>query len=517
MSFRKVDSSHRSGRRSRSSVWLRLLFIFMFLVLILGGAYAGYLFYATVRQIVANADLPALPVLTLPEIDLPQVVAEDEEPLQPLPQMPEMTPIAGASNLSFVPPAAPVAPPETGERINVLLVGIDRRNGSYWGHLADTIIIVTVDPINNTAGMLSIPRDLQVPIPGYGEDRINRANVLGDKYDYPGGGPALMKRTIESNFGVPIDYYIMVDFDAFVQIVDTLGGVEVDVPKELHDTKYPDPRPKDPHAFTTIHFNPGWQQMDGTRALQYARSRMSTSDFDRAKRQQLILLAIRDKALNLDLLPKLPTLAATMANNIKTDMSMAEMVDLARLAPQIDTGNIDQAVLEKPLVYAFKREDGAAVQLPKWDLINPVVADLFAVPLVPTPTPDPALAIAPTPTPRPPEPTPTLAPIQLEQLQALAREGARIAVQNGTSEPNFAARVAALLMEKGFQVVEFGDADRLDYAATVIVDYTGKAFTLERLVELFQVMPENVRSSPNLRSQVDIRVIVGQDFLLSVP
>ena len=106
-------------------------------------------------------------------------------------------------------------------------------------------------------------------------------------------------------------------------------------------------------------------------------------------------------------------------------------------------------------------------------------------------------------------------PIQVEHLQELAAEGARIAVQNGTQEPNLAARVAAVLMEQGFQVVEFGDADRFDYPATVIVDYTGKAYTLDRLIELFQPVPENVRRSPNLRSQIDIRIIVGQDFLLA--
>jgi hypothetical protein len=164
-------------------------------------------------------------------------------------------------------------------------------------------------------------------------------------------------------------------------------------------------------------------------------------------------------------------------------------------------------VLQKPLVYGFRTETGAAVQLPKWDLINPVIADLFTAPVV----------VLPTPTPAPPTPTPTMAPVQIEELQDLAREGARIAVQNGTSEPNFAARVAAMLMEQGYQVVEFGDADRLDYPSTVIVDYTGKSYTLERLVTKFQVTPENVRHSPNLRSQIDIRIIVGQDFLLSVP
>jgi hypothetical protein len=300
----------------------------------------------------------------------------------------------------------------------------------------------------------------------------------------------------------------MVDFSAFVKIVDTLGGIDVNVPSKLHDTMYPDPQPGDPYGYKSIHFDPGWQHMDGQRALEYARSRMSTSDFDRARRQQLILLAIREKALSLNLIPRLPALAATMMDTVKTDMTLDEMVELARLAPKIDMTNIKRRVIQKPMVYGYRRDDGAAVQLPKWDLINPVVADLFNAPVVtPSPVPSPA----------PPTPTPTLAPIEIEALENLASEGARIAVQNGTSEPNFAARVAATLMEQGFQVVEFGDADRLDYPKTVIVDYTGKTYTLERLVETFQVTPENVRHSANLRSQIDIRVIVGQDFLLSVP
>ena len=122
------------------------------------------------------------------------------------------------------------------------MLGIDRRSGKSWGHLTDTIIIVTVDPINKTAGMLSIPRDLQLTLPGNGEDRINTANVYGETRKYPGGGPALLKRTIEYNFGIPIDYYVMVDFQGFVKIIDALGGIDVNVTTELHDTKYPDPK-----------------------------------------------------------------------------------------------------------------------------------------------------------------------------------------------------------------------------------------------------------------------------------
>ena len=507
MSISATQKTNVPKERSRPPVWLRL-FIGLFLVIfIVGGFYSSYLFYATVREIVARTDLPSLPVVQLPSLRLPEAQAEESEP-EPLPEMGVLTPEIGPSELANEPALAPS--PAEDERINVLLLGIDRRGGKGWGYRTDTIIIVTVDPINKTAGMLSIPRDLQLPIPGNGDDRINTANVYGYTSDYPGGGPALLKRTIEANFGIPIDYYVMGDFDAFVEIVDTLGGIDINVPKTIHDTMYPDPRPGDPFAYTTIHFDPGWQHMDGRRALEYSRSRMSTSDFDRAGRQQQILLALREKAVGLgilNLLGKAPSLLATMGNMIKTDITLNEIKELALLAPEIDLGNIKQVVIQKPMVYGYRTETGAAVQLPKWDLIEPVVDELFKAPVV----------VVPTPTPAPPTPTPTLAPVQVEGLQRLADEGARIAIQNGTSEPNFAARVAAMLMEQGFQVVEFGDADRMDYASTVIVDYTSKTYTLEQLIETFQVTPENVRYSPNLRSQIDIRVIVGQDVLMSIP
>jgi hypothetical protein len=189
-------------------------------------------------------------------------------------------------------------------------------------------------------------------------------------------------------------------------------------------------------------------------------------------------------------------------------MSVDDMLELAQLGPQIDLSNVKQLVLQPPLVYGHRRaSDGAAIQLPVWDKINAAIADLFSTPLV----------MAPTPTPAPPTPTPTMSPDQVQARQDLAKEGARIAVQNGTAIPNFAARVAAMLMQEGYQVVEFGDADRLDYTSTVIIDYTGKTSTLQQLVNLFKVLPENVRPSDNVLSPVDIRIIVGQDFNLPLP
>lgn len=506
MSYVSVEKPNVSRSRSQPPTWLRYIIGVFLVIFVAGGLYSGYLFYATVREIVARADLPSLPVVQLPSIRLPEAAADqEEEGLEPLPEMPEMTPVAGGLDLSYDPPAAPVETTDDA-RINILLLGIDRRGSKAWGYRTDTMIVVTVDPVYKTVGMMSIPRDLYLLIPGVGEHRINEANVYGYQKKYPGDGPALLKRTIEHNFGISIDYYIMVDFDGFKEIVDTLGGIDVNVARELHDTMYPMPKPGDPHAYGTVHFDPGWQHMNGERALQYARSRMSTSDFDRADRQQRILLAIREKALGLGLIPKLPALFATMGNMVKTDMTLQEMTEFALLAPQVDMENIKRVVIKKPMVFG-QRVEGAAVQLPRWDLINEAVADLF----------DRPIQVEPTATPAPPTPTPTLAPIEIQALEELADEGARIAVQNGTSEPNLAAQVAATLLEDGYQVVEFGDADRLDYPSTVIVDYTGKSFTLESLIERFQVTPENVRRSPNLRSQIDIRIIVGQDFLLRGP
>jgi len=263
------------------------------------------------------------------------------------------------------------------DRINLLLLGIDRRGGTGWAYRTDTIMLVTLVPDTRAASILSVPRDLQLTIPGHGQDRINTANVYGSLQGDPDGGPALLETTIEANFSIPIDGYLMVDFRAFEQIVDTLGGIEVEVPTRLHDTRYPDPKPEDPYAYKTIHFEPGLQHMDGSQALEYARSRMSTSDFDRAKRQQLVLLAIREKALSPSAIPRWPRLVAVAMDSIRTDFEMDELLALAFSAARIDTSKLKQAVLEHPLVYSHRRADGAAVQLPQWDLINPVLVDLF--------------------------------------------------------------------------------------------------------------------------------------------
>jgi len=331
----------------------------------------GLIMQRTVRFAGIAAALVALVILVIGATSVWQRIRPQGEELGP---GKETAPVASKTeSVSFPPPVISLG----GDRINILLLGIDRRGGTGWGYRTDTIIIVTLDPSSKTAGLLSIPRDLQVTIPDLGEDRINTVNVYGYVQHYPGEGPALLRKTIEANFAISIDYYILADFDGFREIVDALGGVELEVPRELHDTQYPDPKADDPYAYKTIHFDPGWQRMDGERALEYVRSRMSTSDADRAWRQQQILLAIRETVLDLNLIPELPKLATTLTDSVETDMTLEEVLELTRLVPDIDAENLRQVVLEEPLVYSHQRRDGAAVLLPKWDSINAVVAELM--------------------------------------------------------------------------------------------------------------------------------------------
>jgi LCP family protein required for cell wall assembly len=270
--------------------------------------------------------------------------------------------------------------PRRDGRVNILVLGIDRRDEPGWVDRTDTIMIATLAPEARRAGLLSIPRDLELTIPTVGEDRINTANVYGAQSGYPGGGPGLVKATVETNFGIPIDGYLMLDFGTFEHIVDSLGGIDVNVPRALDDDRYPDPRPGDPYAFKSIHFDAGPQHMDGRQALEYARSRMSTSDFDRAARQQLVLLAIRRRALSAGGILRWPAVALAALRGVKTDLNPFQLAALARLAVLIGPSRLEQRVIEAPLVDDYTRPDGAQVLLPNWELLRPAIEEMFGAP-----------------------------------------------------------------------------------------------------------------------------------------
>lgn len=487
----------------------------MMAVFLLGGAYVGYLFYFTVKGLVASAKLPTLPYvdLSLPLAALP-ITGDESAPL--------VLPVVrggetGATGVTGV----PLPDYERKERVNILLLGIDKRPDELYSR-TDTMILVTVDPNSKTAGMLSIPRDLWVSIPGYGEDRINKAYFLGDMNGYPGGGPALAMKTVQYNLGVPVHFYAQIDFDGFRQIVDTLGGIDIYVPETIDDPKFPDNN----YGYDPFYIEQGYHTLDGYNALRYARTRATPgSDFSRAKRQQAVLLAIKDKALQLNMVPKIPELWNTMSGAFETNLELIDILELSQLADEIDPDSIQTAVIDLKYTYDYTVPDtGARVLIPLRDKIRALVDEMFAE----TEPPEPEAPVqTQVETVEVQETAQTQARAEeiaqnaqrQEEIKAfLAQENARLVVQNGTSIPGLASQSALFLKQQGFNILQFGPADTNTYSHTVIVVYNDtKTYTLQVLTALFQVEEENIRHSPNLKSDVDFRVIIGSDFDLSGP
>ncbi len=253
-------------------------------------------------------------------------------------------------------PVVAEVPTWTGiERVTVLLLGIDERKQETGPFRTDTMLVLTIDPVAKTAGMLSIPRDLWVQIPAMDTDgKINTAHFLGDAYNYPGGGPALAMDTVKQELGLPVDYYVRFNFDSFEKVVDAIGGVEICVAEPIDDPLYP---ALDNYGYDPLHIDAGCQLMNGALALKYARTRHSGTDFDRAKRQQQVILAIRDKVIKQNLLPQLvtqaPALLDTLQTAIKTNLTLDQMIQLAKLATQIDPKNIKQATIDENMVVAY--------------------------------------------------------------------------------------------------------------------------------------------------------------------
>jgi LCP family protein required for cell wall assembly len=483
--------------RHHFSWFTRFLIIVVSLAFLIGGGYSGYIFYATVKDVVAHSQLP-----TLPYVDLTLPVLNPVSKEYPNPR--------AASNPQPVTGLSGEALPdwEEDERVNILLLGVDKRPDEQYAR-SDTMILVTIDPATRKAGMVSIPRDLWVTIPGYGERRINTAHYLGDNDGYPGGGPALAMKTVQYNLGVPVHFYVRVDFNGFRHIVDTLGGINIDVSQTINDPKYPDEN----YGYDPFYIEAGSQHLDGDMALKYARTRATLgSDFDRARRQQQVLISIREKALAIGAVPKIPELWATMADTVQTDLQLVDILELAKLSDEIGGEDIQSAVIDHTMTVDYETNTGAQVLLPVREKIRPVIDEMFASSAPtgppPTPTPDPALVA------QAQAQAEAEAQRRAEVSAALQAEGARIVVQNGTPHQDFATQTAEYLRGQGFEVIQFGPADRADYPRTVIVDYTGKTYALMVLTEIFNVADENIRQSPNLKSDVDIRVIVGADFQL---
>jgi LCP family protein required for cell wall assembly len=382
------------------------------------------------------------------------------------------------SAISPQPTAIPTPVPlllQPADTVNIMLLGSDSAQGNG---LTDSLIVVSVDPNTPSVSMLSIPRDLYVYVPGWKMSRINTAHSHGQRVGYPGGGPGLLKATLEYNLGIRVHYYAHADFAGFIRLIDTLGGVEVVVDCQLQDT-FPDPDAEG--GQTDIDLTPGLHHLDGKTALWYARSRWNTNDYDRARRQQRVLRGTWAQINQLGLLAKLPELWDELTQTVQTDLSLDNVIWLASVAGRLDTDTaIKSRFIDGTVVTSWITPEGAQVLLPDYARIGPLIAE----------------ALAPPDTNR-------------------ARQGlARVEVFNGTTWSDWGVLAADRLLWEGFQVVEIGQAERADYQQTLIVDLTGttKGSPVYWLARILRVSGANILTADTPSDEVDFRAIVGYDY-----
>jgi polyisoprenyl-teichoic acid--peptidoglycan teichoic acid transferase len=312
----------------------------------------------------------------------PQAGAGKNLTTTPLPTQISTFP-AGTPVPTATPVPLPTPNPWTGkERVNVLVLGVDYADWDSPDRAgpprSDAMILLTIDPKTKTAGMLSIPRDLYVDIPGMiRPNRINAAHRFGELYDLPGGGPALAARTVENLLGVPVHYYARIDFSAFERFIDEIGGIEIDVPEEITVD------PIGPNNKVTL--KAGKQTLDGPTALAYARSRNTPgNDSDRSARQQQVIMAVQKRLLKLNTLPlmvyKAPGLYRELSEGIQTNLTLDEAIQLAWLAIQIDRKDIKSEVIGPNQVVIDKTDEGWSVYRPIPERIQWLVSQFFAVP-----------------------------------------------------------------------------------------------------------------------------------------
>ncbi len=374
------------------------------------------------------------------------------------------------------------------DRVTILIMGLDYRDVQEGGpSRSDTMILLSVDPVAKTAGMLSVPRDLWAVIPGFTPNKINTAYYFGELYKIPGGGPELAMRTVEQTIGVPIDYYAVIDFDSFVRFIDLIGGVKVDVKKAITvDPIGADTQPKN--------LKPGVQTLPGNVALAYARERhVEGGDFDRSERQQQVILGIRNRILEFNLLPglvaKAPQLYAELSAGIKTNLSLQDAIQLAVLATQIKSEDIRQAVVGENEVIFGRSPDDLSILIPKPDAIHKLRDYVFTG----------NTNLGPL-TPGSPE-------------EKMAAEAPRISVENGSEDNSLGDRTAQYLDGLGADVVQTSGIGSL--SLSVLVDHTGNPYTLAYLSQLMNIPTSRILHQFDPNSSVDVDVRLGTDWMSS--
>jgi len=387
---------------------------------------------------------------------------------------------------------------EEDDRINVLLLGMGGldHDGPF---LTDTMMVASFKPSTKQVALISLPRDLLVQIPGNGWRKINHANSFGE-VENPGHGGELATEVVSQVLGIPIQYYVRIDFAGFKNIIDDLGGVTVDVENKLDDRMYPI---KGKETATTseryehLVVEPGRRHMDGELALKYVRSRQAAgvegSDFARSKRQQKVLTAVKEKALSLNTITnpyRISKLMETLSQHLATNMQVWEILRFYNLGKDIDETKITRIVFDDSptgLLYAAITEEGAFVLKPK--------AGTFVE-------------------------LQTTARNVFDPAQAAKERIKKVEIMNGTKINGLAFETSQYLQSLGYEVIRIKNAPTQDYQKTVVYnlltdDQDETAAKIADLIkaELAPTLPSWVRatSSPQVSSQTDVLIILGKD------
>ena len=280
----------------------------------------------------------------------------------------------GRSPKERAPVAAKPAPtPALQGTKNILLVGIDRRPGQKWGGRPDTIVVASLSQETGHLGLISVPRDLYVDIPGHGKDRINASfSVANSRKENP---LALLQRVIEDTLLLLIQHTISLDLGGFEELIDAAGGVEVEVPCPIADN-FVDTRTESGRRL--LHVDAGQQFMDGVTAAMYVRSRHGRSDFGRARRQQAVLFALKRKLSSVENWARIPQILNALDPLVSSDLSGDDELRLAGALTDLEPGHIHGLVLGGGLVSPHHTEDGKAVLLPDSEKIQSALSQLFS-------------------------------------------------------------------------------------------------------------------------------------------
>ena len=265
-------------------------------------------------------------------------------------------------------------------RYTIIVAGLDRRpDQADRAALADSLLLMSIDPKTGKVGILSIPRDLYVTVPGEAErHRVNKSHLIGEWRSPGGGGATLLQQTLFQALGMRIHNYVLLDFTAVIEVVNQLGGIEVTIDYDISDERYPDMN----FGYDPFYLDAGAHWLDGYDALRFARTRHGNNDVRRAERQQQVIYAIRDRALSLnflDLLARLPGLLATLSDNVYTGLSLEEIVQLAVLARDIELDSITMRVMNFQYVqeHTTDEEYPQQVLLPITERLPRLLSDTF--------------------------------------------------------------------------------------------------------------------------------------------